>query len=322
MDYQVHPELAGLHRDLSKLELEQLEQNIVEDGELLEPIVVWGQYLIDGRHRLPIARKHEIPHQIHEADFGSFEEAKLWVINHQLGRRNLGDQEMQRLRAELAKHAPTIEVAEASGVSQRTVQRDIEVENAISQMPSDIADSVRRGKIVAPRRSLKEFSDLDGDQKQAVAQKLRDNPGINLTQALPNKKSPLSVEEHSLVNQCPELTSRHKQQISAGTVFCTSGALREFLALTPEQRVIVDEMLNDPEIDSMDDAMLNWKRSRRPLPVDDYARIDKLRSKVIKNCEETLRLLGDIRAIKTDKSGYEKCISATKDLIATVESWR
>ncbi|MBE2204576.1 MAG: hypothetical protein IAE94_09595 [Chthoniobacterales bacterium] len=69
-------------------ELEQLEQNIISDG-CREPLVVWQDTLIDGHNRHSICSKHNIPYTVAEKEFESREGATLWIIDNQVGRRNL-----------------------------------------------------------------------------------------------------------------------------------------------------------------------------------------------------------------------------------------
>lgn len=69
-------------------ELEQLEANILSDG-CREPLVVWQDTLIDGHNRHSICSKHNIPYTVAEKEFECRERATLWIIDNQVGRRNL-----------------------------------------------------------------------------------------------------------------------------------------------------------------------------------------------------------------------------------------
>lgn len=89
-DLKVDDEFKNLIQPLTADELEQLEKNILEDGEVREPLVAWNGTLIDGHNRYAILQKHpEIPYKINEVVFFSRNEALVWIINNQLGRRNL-----------------------------------------------------------------------------------------------------------------------------------------------------------------------------------------------------------------------------------------
>ena len=92
-------ELKSFIRKPSEVEYQQLEENILTDG-VRDPLVIWkkgnDQVLIDGHNRYSIIQKHNIPpsdYKVEYLDFNSLESVKDWMINNQLGRRNLTDQE-------------------------------------------------------------------------------------------------------------------------------------------------------------------------------------------------------------------------------------
>jgi len=76
-------------------ERELLENNILKDGEIRDPLLIWKDgnknTLIDGRLRHEIAQKHKLVCPVIYKEFTSTEEATLYVLDNQLGRRNLSD---------------------------------------------------------------------------------------------------------------------------------------------------------------------------------------------------------------------------------------
>lgn len=75
-------------------EFKQLEENILEAGEIYEPIVVWNGVIIDGHNRYKIAQAHpEIKWSIRGMDFVDEWAATEWMYKNQLGRRNLTDEQ-------------------------------------------------------------------------------------------------------------------------------------------------------------------------------------------------------------------------------------
>jgi len=74
-------------------EFKQLESNILQDDEIKEPLAIWktpeGNTLLDGHNRYKIAEKHNIKFLTTEITLTDRDHAKLWILNHQLGRRNL-----------------------------------------------------------------------------------------------------------------------------------------------------------------------------------------------------------------------------------------
>ena len=87
----VDPEFAALIPPLQANELAQLEANIVQDG-CREPLSVWAGHnvLLDGHNRLTICNQHDLPFKTVEiAGLDNRDDAMLWIIANQMGRRNL-----------------------------------------------------------------------------------------------------------------------------------------------------------------------------------------------------------------------------------------
>jgi hypothetical protein len=86
-------ELKQFILPLSHEEFRTLEQNILVEG-CRDPLVVWQKsdsklILVDGHNRLEICRKHNLPYKIKKVEFLDVDEAKRWMVDNQLGRRNL-----------------------------------------------------------------------------------------------------------------------------------------------------------------------------------------------------------------------------------------
>lgn len=95
---KIDPEFQGKIPPLTFEELNQLEANILRDGRIINPIIVWRGLIVDGHNRYTIAKKHpEIPFTVHEKDFASRYEAIIWICKNQLGRRNLTPEQKKYL---------------------------------------------------------------------------------------------------------------------------------------------------------------------------------------------------------------------------------
>ena len=105
---KIDPEFSAQILPLNFEELQQLEQNILRDGKLTDPIIVWNKTILDGHNRYDILKKHSfIEYEIKEMEFSSRQEALIWICNHQLGRRNLTPERRKYLigkRYEAEKH--------------------------------------------------------------------------------------------------------------------------------------------------------------------------------------------------------------------------
>ena len=95
---KVDPEFQGKIPPLTFEELNQLEANILRDGRIINPIIVWQGLIVDGHNRFTIAKKHpEIPFTTHEKAFANRYEAIIWICKNQLGRRNLTPEQKKYL---------------------------------------------------------------------------------------------------------------------------------------------------------------------------------------------------------------------------------
>lgn len=75
---------------LTRDEYQQLMENIISEGVVLMPLIVWNGTIVDGHNRYKIVQEHpEIIFSVHEKDFDNRYEALVWICNNQLGRRNL-----------------------------------------------------------------------------------------------------------------------------------------------------------------------------------------------------------------------------------------
>ena len=77
---------------LTDEEFQQLEENILSEGEVLSPLIVRGNILVDGHNRYKILQQHpEIPYTTRSISCTceTREDVLAWICKHQLGRRNL-----------------------------------------------------------------------------------------------------------------------------------------------------------------------------------------------------------------------------------------
>ena len=88
MKITIDKELKEIFPPLTQVEINNLTSNIIEEG-CRDPLVLWGDTLIDGHNRYSICTKNNIPFKIIRKKFDSRNEAILWMIKNQIGRRSL-----------------------------------------------------------------------------------------------------------------------------------------------------------------------------------------------------------------------------------------
>jgi hypothetical protein len=96
-----------------------LEQSVLAEG-IRDPLVVWKRadgtrILLDGYHRYELATQHGLDYAVVEMEFETEDDAILWVLQNQLARRNLTDEQRTLLlgrlynQMKLAPHRPSPE---------------------------------------------------------------------------------------------------------------------------------------------------------------------------------------------------------------------
>ena len=94
----IDPEFASKIPPLREEEMKQLEENILADGVVINPLIVWNGVIVDGHNRYHILQKHpEIQFITYEKPFPDRYAAIAWICKNQLGRRNLTPEQRKYL---------------------------------------------------------------------------------------------------------------------------------------------------------------------------------------------------------------------------------
>lgn len=89
-ELRIDDEFAALIPPLTDDEYTRLEQSIISE-DCHDAIVVWNDIIVDGHNRYKICKQRSIDFQTVQKSFSSRQEVILWIIQNQLGRRNLND---------------------------------------------------------------------------------------------------------------------------------------------------------------------------------------------------------------------------------------
>lgn len=224
MELRVDPEFEGKIPPLTDEEFQQLESNILADGIVINPIIVWNGVIVDGHNRFRIVERHpEIQYTTHEKQFDDRFAVIAWICKNQLGRRNLTPEQKKYLigkqyEAEKASHgakdgfrgnqhtnlvkcqlgtlpeqADTADrIAKENGIGRRTVFRAEAFSKAV-----DIADEVEpgirsellAGEIKATEKDIRELVAAEPEDRPALVEKLR-KPPSKRDKDPPKKKAP------------------------------------------------------------------------------------------------------------------------------------
>ena len=100
MKLTINPSFRDLIPALSKDEYKELENSLKKDG-CLDALKIWNDTIIDGHNRYDICIKNKIDFEVTEMDFDGEDDAKIWIIKNQFGRRNISKATRAMLALEL-----------------------------------------------------------------------------------------------------------------------------------------------------------------------------------------------------------------------------
>lgn len=233
---KIDPEFRDKIPPLSDDEFKRLEENIIADGAVREPLVVWNGVIIDGHHRWKIIQKHpEIPYTIKEMDFADRWAAISWMCSNQLGRRNITDEQKTYLlgklyearkntkggdrgnqytkvanpeNQELPKGKNTSrEIAKEHGVSHSTVEEAGNYAKGLDEaekLSPGIREKVLSGEVKAPKSAIAEIRKMPEEEK-AEAVKAIENGTFKRKEKKPEVKSEEVKEVEAMISKTNDI---------------------------------------------------------------------------------------------------------------------
>ena len=230
---KIDPEFSAQILPLSFDELHQLELNMIRDGKLTDPIIVWNKTILDGHNRYNLLKKYSfIEYEIKEMEFSSRQDALIWICNHQLGRRNLTPERRKYLigkRYEAEKqisqkrgnqytstkkdatdqndpcqnksgsHVTRQRIAKETGTSEGYVQRAEKYMNGVEaadEAAPGAREEILNGKIKAADREICAIAKAPKEQRPEIVAELRKPKSKRDKQLTSPTKSP-SVKDES-----------------------------------------------------------------------------------------------------------------------------
>ena len=199
----IDPEFRDKIPPLSEDEFSKLEENILSDGEVREPLVVWHNTIIDGHHRYRIIQKHpEIPLRVKQMDFPDKWAAIVWMCRNQLGRRNITDEQKAALIGEAYKAQKMTQggdrrsesfskdhngplkkydnkaqkIADDFSVGEQTVKRAerfLDGLNEADKVSPGIREAVLTGAVKAPKNIISEIRNAQDEKKKEAVEAIK-----------------------------------------------------------------------------------------------------------------------------------------------------
>jgi len=160
MNIKINEEFKRLIPPLEEDEYQQLETSIKKEG-VREPLTLWNDILVDGHNRKEIADKLKVSYKTTKKNFKDKTEVILWMIDNQLGRRNIS--KYDRTRLNLKKEDILRPIAEKNMKSGKTLGRNqprVHVREEVAKASKVSSDTVSKVKYIEQKADEKQKKDL------------------------------------------------------------------------------------------------------------------------------------------------------------------
>lgn len=297
---KIDPEFSAQILPLSFEELQQLEMNMIRDGKLTDPIIVWNKTILDGHNRYNLLKKHSfIEYEIKEMEFSSRQEALIWICNHQLGRRNLTPERRKYLigkRYETEKqvsqnrgnqytsakkdatdqndpcqnksgsHVTRQRIANETGTSEGYVQRAEKYMNGVEaadEAAPGAREEILNGKIKAADREICAIAKAPKEQRSEIVAELRKPKSKRDKQLASSTKSP-SVKVESFDDDGSRFLIGISKKVQGHKRALTESNQK---ALKKSVEASADHSIHIAAIEGAYDAFIeNWELTFREYP--------------------------------------------------------
>jgi hypothetical protein len=190
---KIDPEFAALIPAVPADEDAELEQAILSDGKIFEPLILWKHQntLLDGHRRHRLMNKHpqlKAP-KPELLDLETRDDAHNWIIDHQLSKRNvneaqrrylIGKKYLERKKPHGGEQVVTVttcpktaeKVASEHGISEKSVRNAAEFAeavDAVAESAPEVKNRVLSGEVSAKTSDLEALAELPKRQQEKAA---------------------------------------------------------------------------------------------------------------------------------------------------------
>lgn len=295
IELKTNPEFKALLRDLSPEEFAQLEQNIIDAKGATESILVWSpegsddQFIVDGHNRYAICTKHGLSFRTRKIPgLKTADDVTEFMIRHQLGRRNLTQEEMIYFRGKLytnlkgkrggdqteARIDAAKQVADETGVTPRTVKRNANFAEAVDKIGAvdpELKKKALEGEAGSPAAVERVAKDITPETKSVDLAKAMTSAAEAVSKAKGKKGTTAKSKGSSATSNAKNQPGR--VVLSEGSlqyeIFANSGTMMEVL------RKIVELADSDDDLGKHDKLSPLLAKARRTLKMIDSATKDE-----------------------------------------------
>ena len=298
---KIDPEFQSKIPPLQFEEEQQLKQNNIAEGRLLNPIITWNGYILDGHTRYRILKKHGfIKFEAEEIQLANKYEALAWICKNQLGRRNLSPERKKFLlgkeyestklavggqpgncnkvnRCDQNDHIDSEKrtcerIAVEHGVGSATVRRAEKYMNGVEaadEAAPGAREEILNGKIKAADREICAIAKAPKEQRPEIVAELRKPKSERDKQLASSTKSP-SVKVESFDDDGNRFLigiSKKMQGHKRALTESDQKALKKSVDNRYFRKAPADHSIHIAAIESAYDAFIeNWELTFREYP--------------------------------------------------------
>ena len=186
-------ELKELIKPLQEEEYEQLKANVLQNG-CQDTIKIWQTFenvvnpdndsneeifvLVDGHNRFNICNDNKIPYNISIMNFDGLEDVKSFMIDLQLGRRNVNLLEVSYYRGlqynrfkwiglqqenDEDSKKTAVAIGEKYNVDERTIRRDGQFAEGLEMVAKELKSEILEGKVKVSKKDLQKLAKIQSN---------------------------------------------------------------------------------------------------------------------------------------------------------------
>jgi DNA modification methylase len=222
-ELKINKEFQALIPALSPDEYAGLEKSIKETGfnADLGKIIVWNDTIVDGHNRYNICQDNNIPFETKELIFETEQDALIWIIKNQLGRRNLTDYNKTNLALQLTdilsdkakenqkingKNRADINNSKDSLQSFQISENSVITNSKNNNNDNEQCFQISENPVIVPINTVKEIGNLAGVSHDTVikVKNINANAADEIKQELSRPDSKISINTASIISKLPQ----------------------------------------------------------------------------------------------------------------------
>ena len=221
MELIIDSEFKNLIPPMKPEEFQGLKESIMNNGyDILYPIFIWNNIIIDGHNRYSICKEFNIEFSVSQKTFNDRFEVINWIINNQLNRRSMTNEQRSYLigkryqeekkeefRPKLGNNVVTLRpknsvieqrIAEKYKVSPVTVRKAEKFANAIDEVANNASINPYKmlgREIKGTRKDIVELSQKPAEVQKEIIEKVEKKEIPNIKIALKEIEDKVVIDE-------------------------------------------------------------------------------------------------------------------------------